>query len=159
MAVVRGRCLGAGMELATFCHFTFAAPDAELGQPEIQLGVMAPVASLVLPFRVGQARADELCLTGRSVGAAEAHAMGLVRTVADDPSATALAFFREHLAPRSGASLPFAVRAARDGFHRTFLERIEALERLYLDELMATKDAVEGIVSFCEKRPARWVHE
>ena len=158
LAVVRGRCLGAGMELATFCHYTFAAPDAEFAQPEIQLGVIAPVASLVLPLRFGQVLADDLCLTGRTVGANEAQRTGLVRAVADDPAAEAVAFFREHLAARSGAALPFAVRAARDGFHRTFLERIDALERLYLDELMATKDAVEGIESFLAKRPPHWVH-
>lgn len=158
IAVVRGRCLGAGMELATFCHFVFAAPDAEFAQPEIQLGVIAPVASLVLPLRFGQALADDLCITGRTVGANEAQQTGLVRAVADDPAAAAIAFFREHLAARSGAALPIAVRAVRDGFHRTFLERIDALERLYLDELMATKDAVEGIESFLAKRPPHWVH-
>jgi len=158
LAAVRGRCLGAGLELAAFCNFTFAAPDVEMGQPEICLGVIAPVASLILPYRVGQAMADDLCLTGRALGAAEAHACGLVRSVTDDPSAAALALYREHLAPRSGAALPFAVRAARDGFHRAFLERIEAVERLYLDELMATADAVEGITSFLAKRPPRWTH-
>jgi cyclohexa-1,5-dienecarbonyl-CoA hydratase len=158
LAAVRGRCLGAGLELAVFCHFTFAAPDAELGQPEVRLGVIAPVASLVLPWRVGQARADDLCLTGRSVGAAEAHAMGLVRAVAEDPAAAALAFFREHLAPRSGVALRAAARAARDGLHRALAERLAAVERLYLDEVMATHDAVEGIEAFLAKRPAAWVH-
>lgn len=158
LAAVRGRCLGAGLELAAFCHFTFAATDAEFGQPEIQLGVVAPVASLILPFRIGQAAADDLCLTGRSVGAAEAYAMGLARPVPGDPAAAAVAFFREHLAGKSGAALPFAVRAARDGFHRALHERLEAIERLYVDELMATRDATEGIEAFLAKRPARWTH-
>lgn len=158
LAAVRGRCLGAGMELATFCHFTFAAPDVELAQPEIRLGVIAPVASLILPLRLGQGTADDLCLTGRSVGAAEAHALGLVRAVVPDPSAAAAEFFREHLAGKSGAALPFAVRAARDGFHRALHERLAAVERLYLDELMATHDAVEGIEAFLAKRPAVWAN-
>jgi cyclohexa-1,5-dienecarbonyl-CoA hydratase len=158
LAAVRGRCLGAGLELATFCHFTFAAPDVEMGQPEIRLGVVAPVASLVLPQRLGQAVADDLCLTGRSVGAAEAHRLGLVRSVTDDPTAAALAFAREHLTPHSAAALPFAVRAARATFHAAFLSHIDAVEREYLDGLMATADAVEGITAFLEKRPPRWRH-
>lgn len=158
LAAVRGRCLGAGMELAAFCHFVFAAPDVELAQPEIRLGVIAPVASLILPLRIGQAAADDLCLTGRSVGAAEAHAMGLVRAVAADPSTAAVEFFREHLAGKSGAALPFAVRAARDGFHRVLAERLAAIERSYLGGLMATRDAVEGIEAFLAKRPAVWAH-
>lgn len=158
IAVVRGQCLGGGMELAAFCNFVFAAPTAQFGQPEIRLGVLAPVASLILPMRVGQAMADEFCLTGRSLDAAAAAHAGLVRTVADDPAGAALAFAREHVLPHSGAALPLAVRAARDQFNRNFLERIDSLERLYLDELMGTHDAVEGIEAFCAKRATEWRH-
>ncbi|MCA9319566.1 MAG: enoyl-CoA hydratase/isomerase family protein, partial [Planctomycetes bacterium] len=65
LAVVRGHCLGGGLELAAFCHRVFAAPEAKLGQPEINLGVFAPVASAVLPYRCGQVVADDLLLSGR----------------------------------------------------------------------------------------------
>ena len=69
VAAVRGQCLGGGLELASFCHRLFAAPDARLGQPEIMLGVFAPVASVSLVERMGRGHAEELCLTGRSLTA------------------------------------------------------------------------------------------
>lgn len=158
LAIVRGQCLGGACELVATCHFVFAAPDAKLGQPEIRLGVFAPLGSLVLPLRLGQAAADDLLLTGRSVDAGEALRMGLVTRVADDPLAEARAFVREHLAPRSSVALRYAVRAARDGFHRALGERLEALEHRYLHELMATADAGEGISAFVERRAPRWRH-
>jgi cyclohexa-1,5-dienecarbonyl-CoA hydratase len=156
LAAVRGRCLGGGLELAAFCHRVFAAPDAVLGQPEVALGVFAPVASAFLPERVGRAAAEDLCLTGRTVGAAEALAMGLVDEVADHPAAAALAWARTHLLPRSASSLRHAVRAVRWDLARDFPRRLAELERFYLDRLMATEDAVEGLRAFLEKRPATW---
>ncbi len=158
IAVVRGQCLGGGMELAAFCNFLFAAPTANFAQPEIQLGVLPPVASIILPPRIGQSLADEVCLTGAGLDAAAAHAAGLVRTVDADPAAAALEFARTKLLPHSGAALALATRAARDQFNRNFLERIDVLERLYLDELMGTHDGVEGIEAFCAKRTPEWRH-
>jgi cyclohexa-1,5-dienecarbonyl-CoA hydratase len=156
VAVVRGVCLGGGLELAGWCSFLFASPDAKFGQPEIKLGVFPPMASLILPWRLGGARALDLCVTGRTIGAAEARDRGLVHEVADDPTAAAARFVGEHLLPRSGSSLRFAERAARHGLHRALEETLPALERLYLDELMQTPDANEGITAFLEKRPPRW---
>ena len=78
LAAVRGQCLGGALEVVSFCHRVFASPDAKLGQPEIVLGVLAPVASVSLAARVGQSRAEDLCLSGRSVGAEEAVRIGLV---------------------------------------------------------------------------------
>jgi cyclohexa-1,5-dienecarbonyl-CoA hydratase len=158
IAVVRGQCLGGGMELAAFCNFLFAAPNANFAQPEIQLGVLPPVASIILPPKIGQPLADELCLTGAGIGAQAALAAGLVRSVDDDPAAAALAFARDQLLPHSGAALELANRAVRDQFNRNFLERIDVLERLYLDDLMGTHDAVEGIEAFCAKRTPEWRH-
>lgn len=158
IAAVRGQCLGGGMELAAFCNFVFASPTANFAQPEIQLGVLPPVASLVLPPRIGQPLADEVCLTGAGLKADAALAAGLVREVSDDPAESALQFARDHLMPRSGAALALAVRAARDHFNRNFLERIDVLERLYLEDLMGTHDAVEGIEAFCAKRTPEWRH-
>ena len=74
-ALVRGQCLGGGLELAAFCHWIFAAEDAMFGQPEIKLAVFPPVASLVLPHRIGQSAADDLVLT---VVDAAAHQFGLL---------------------------------------------------------------------------------
>jgi cyclohexa-1,5-dienecarbonyl-CoA hydratase len=156
LAAVRGRCLGGGLEVAAFCHRVFAAEDAVLGQPEIVLGVFAPMASTYLPDRVGRPAAEELCLSGRSVPAAEALAMGLVDVVAPDPDAAALAWAKTHLLPRSASSLRLAVRALRAGWRRRFEADLAEAERLYLVDLMKTGDAVEGLEAFLAKRPPAW---
>jgi len=157
-ATVRGRCLGGGMELATFCHRVVAHPSAVLGQPEIQLAVLPPVASLILPSRIGQARADDLVLTGRSVAAAEALAMGLIDEVAEDPDAALTAWAERELVPKSAAALRYAVRAARWRFNQTLRTELPAVEKAYLEELMATHDANEGLAAFLEKRPPRFTN-
>jgi len=157
-ATVRGRCLGGGMELATYCHRVVAHPKALLGQPEIQLAVLPPVASLVLPFRVGQAHADDLVLTGRTVPAAEALAMGLVDEVAEDPEGALLAWAERELVPKSAAALRHAVRAARWQFHQTLSAELKDVEKMYLEELMATHDANEGLAAFLEKRPPKYTN-
>jgi cyclohexa-1,5-dienecarbonyl-CoA hydratase len=156
LAAVRGRCLGGGLELASFCHRVFASPDAMLGQPEIALGVFAPVASAFLPERVGRPAAEDLCLSGRTVGAAEALAMGLVDEVAEDPGAAAAAWARRHLLPRSASSLRHAARALRKDLAQRLPGRLAGLERDYADRLMRTEDAVEGLRAFLEKRPPAW---
>ncbi|MFC1706589.1 cyclohexa-1,5-dienecarbonyl-CoA hydratase [Planctomycetota bacterium] len=156
LAVVRGRCLGGGLEVASFCHRVFGSPDAALGQPEIVLGVFAPVASVFLAERVGRGNAEDLCLSGRVVGAEEALKMGLLDEVAEDPAQAALAYAKEHLLPRSAKSLRFAVKAVRYGLQERFTAEIAAVERLYLQELMATRDACEGLKSFIEKRKPVW---
>ncbi len=156
LAAVRGQCLGGGLELASFCHRVFAAPDAKLGQPEIVLGVFAPVASLVLPDRIGRSNAEDLCLTGRIVGVSEAAEMGLVDVVTEAPEAAALEYARKNLLPRSASSLRHAVRALRLPLSKRLDEELARLERLYLEELMGTEDAVEGIQAFLEKRPPEW---
>jgi len=137
-------------------HMIFAAPDASLGQPEMMLGVFAPAASCLMPERMGQARAEDLLYSGRSVKGDEALATGLVDALADDPSAAALAWIETHLKPKSASSLRLAVRAARADFVRRTTARLDEVEALYLNELMATGDAVEGLNAFLEKRPAQW---
>ena len=156
IAAVRGGCFGGGLELAAFCQRIFVHPEAKLGQPEIALGVFAPVASIILENRVGQGGADDLLLTGRVVEAEEAKAMGLVDEIAPEPEARAQDWVLEHLAGRSASSLRFATRAARCNFMRRFERGIVELERMYLDELMQTNDANEGIASFLEKRKPNW---
>jgi cyclohexa-1,5-dienecarbonyl-CoA hydratase len=157
IAAVRGQCLGGGLELVSVCHRVVASRDASLGQPEIVLGVFAPVASLVLADRVGQGHADDLCLTGRSVGADEALAMRLVDEVVDgDPAEAAIAWARRHLLAKSASSLRYAVRARRATLRARLASELPAIERLYLDELMSTSDAVEGLQAFLDRRPAVW---
>lgn len=156
LAAVRGRCLGGGLELAGFCNRVFVAPDARLGQPEIVLGVFAPVASVALAERVGRGPAEDLCLSGRSLTAEEALAIGLADEIADDPGEAALAYARRHLLPRSASSLRLAVRAVRSGFEASFRRQLAEVERLYLEDLMATHDATEGLRAFLEKREPEW---
>ncbi len=155
---VRGQCLGGGLELALAGSLIVAAPDARLGQPEMKLGVFAPAASVLLPLRIGQARAEDLLYSGRAIDAATAHAWGLVSEVADDPAAAALAYFDSLLAPKSGASLAYAVRAAREAFADLARARLDDVEALYLDKLMVTRDANEGLRAFIEKRQPEWEH-
>ncbi len=156
IASVRGQCLGGGLELAAFCHRIVASPTAKLGQPEIVLGVFAPIASIVLPERMGRPRGEDLCLTGRIIGADEALAGGLVDEIADDPTEAALAWARKYLLPRSASSLRMAVRAARAGWGDRLRAAIDEVEKLYLGDLMATHDAAEGLQAFTEKRDPAW---
>ncbi|HZN48024.1 MAG TPA: cyclohexa-1,5-dienecarbonyl-CoA hydratase [Ramlibacter sp.] len=159
LVAVHGQCLGGGLELALACGRIFAAPGAQFGQPEIKLGVFAPAASALLPYRVSQPAAEDLLLTGRSVAAPEAAAMGLVQAVAEDPAAAALAWFDEHLQGKSAAALACALVAARGPMQHQVRERLRELERLYLDWLMRTHDANEGLSAFLEKRQPAWTHQ
>jgi cyclohexa-1,5-dienecarbonyl-CoA hydratase len=158
LMAARGQCLGGGLELALAGNLLFAAPDAQFGQPEMKLGVFAPAASVLLPLRIGQARAEDLLYSGRSIDAPAALAWGLVNEVADDPAAAAAAYFDQHLAGKSAASLAHAVRAAREPFADLARARLDDVEALYLEKLMATRDAKEGLAAFMEKRAPKWEH-
>jgi cyclohexa-1,5-dienecarbonyl-CoA hydratase len=158
LVAVRGQCLGGGLEVALAGHLLFVAPDAKLGQPEMKLGVFAPAASCLLPELIGQGRALDLLLSGRTISGADAAAIGMAHKVADDPEATALSYFEEYLKPKSASSLRYAVKAARFDYAARVRAKIEVVERLYLDELMKTHDAIEGLRAFVAKRTAQWQH-
>ncbi len=159
LVAVRGRCLGGALEVALAGSRIFAHPGAKLGQPEIKLAVFAPPASVLLPLRVGQARAEDLLLSGRTVAADEALAMGLVDELCAgdaDPAERALDYARAQLLSGSASSLRFATRAARAGHVKRALPLLAEVERLYLAELMATADAAEGIEAFIGKRAPKF---
>jgi len=158
LVVVRGQCLGGGLELALAGHLVFVAPDASLGQPELKLGVFAPAASCLLPEVVGPSRAFDLLVSGRSITGAEAAAIGIAYEAVADPEHAALAYFEEHLKPKSASSLRHAVKAARLDYVVRIKDKIRAVEKLYLDELMATHDAVAGLEAFIAKRVPQWQH-
>ncbi len=158
LVAVRGQCLGGGLELALAGHLIFVAPDANLGQPEMKLGVFAPAASCLLPELIGPQRSLDLLLSGRSITGAQAAAIGIACEAVADPEHAALAYFEEHLKPKSASSLRYAVKAARLDYVTRVKNKIRAVERLYLDELMATHDAVAGLEAFIEKRSPQWQH-
>jgi cyclohexa-1,5-dienecarbonyl-CoA hydratase len=158
LVAVRGQCLGGGLELALAGHLVFVAPDASLGQPEMKLGVFAPAASCLLPECVGPGRALDLLVSGRSITGAEAAAIGMVREAAPDPERAALAYFDEYLKPKSASSLRYAVQAARHDYAARIKAKIATVERIYLDGLMQTNDALEGLTAFVAKRTAQWQH-
>ncbi len=158
LVAVRGQCLGGGLELALAGASIFAAPDAQLGQPEMKLGVFAPAASCLLPYRVNQPAAEDLLFSGRSLSGEEARTIGLVQFLAADPEAAALAYFDAHLAPKSAAALACALAAARAPLVADIRRRFAEVERLYVGTLMKTRDANEGLAAFLAKRPPQWEH-
>ncbi len=156
VAVVHGRALGGGCELAAFCDFVLAADTAELGFPEIRLGVFPPVAAAVLPQWLGARAVLRLVLTGETISAVEAERLGLVTRVvpaAELEAATDALLGR--LRGLSAAALRATRRAmwAAEGGWRARLARAEAI---YREELMATHDATEGLTAFLEKREPVW---
>ena len=90
------------------------------------------------------------------MSATEGLAIGLVDDLAENPGEAALEYAREHLLPKSASSLRFAVRAARVGFEERVRKELAEIERLFLEELIATSDAREGLAAFLEKREPGW---
>ena len=157
-AVVRGACLGGGAELAMWCGRVFAAPNARMGLPEVTLGVFPPIGTLALAHRTRGPVATELVITGRVLECEEALDLGLADEFAADPDAAWRAWFEEHLQPRSAPAVRFAWRASRRRIDHALTHELPALERLYLDELMAHEDPVEGLSAFIERRQPAWRH-
>ncbi|MBZ5491381.1 MAG: enoyl-CoA hydratase/isomerase family protein [Acidobacteriia bacterium] len=159
IAVVRGQCLGGGFELALACDLIVAEDSAQLGLPEIKLGVFPPAGAALLPARIGSGRAAELVLTGSSWTAERAYVAGLVNRVfsSGDLDRQLDAWLESDFLPRSAAALRFAAQACRRSLMRALENDLPALERLYLDQLMGQPDAVEGVLAFLEKRQPHWV--
>lgn len=157
IAAVQGAALGGGCELTLVCDLVVAAASATFGLPEIRLGVFPPLASVFLPARVPGHVAAEMLLSGRILGAAEARAVGLVnRIAADHELDAALEAMIAELLALSPASLRLAKQAMAIGRPQPGREQVEAAERLYVERLMRTPDAVEGLEAFLAKRPPRW---
>jgi cyclohexa-1,5-dienecarbonyl-CoA hydratase len=157
-AIVRGRCLGGGFELALSCDLIFAADDAVFGLPEIMLGVFPPAAAALLPARVGYARATRAVLSGESRPASYWVDAGLIELTAPsaDLASRVDAWFSQHLAPKSASALRYASAAVRAGLLTHVRDTLPPLERLYLEDLMRTADAAEGLDAFMQKRAPQW---
>ena len=157
VASVQGSCLGGGAELAMVCDLVLTTGDAVWGFPEIKLGCYPPVACTALAALVGQKRATELILTGRKINGAEAAAIGLAtRAVPEDKLWAAVEETTRRLSELSPATLALTKKAtyAWDSMH--FDKGLARAERIYLEELIKTEDASEGIASFLEKRTPNW---
>lgn len=159
IAAVRGRCLGAGFELAQACDLVVAADDAAFGQPEIALAVTAPAACVLLPRRTSHGNAAELLYGGDSVDAARALAMGLVQRVVPaaglEEQALALA---GRFARHSAAALRATKASLRLAEGQSLAEALRRTGDLYVHELMAASDPVEGLEAFLAKRAPVWRH-
>lgn len=162
VAVVRGAALGGGCELVLFCDVAVASELSTFGLPEIGLGCFPPVAALLLPAAVGSHRASELLLAGGTIDARRAMAIGLVNEVVPEAGfVEAAEAFVMGFARHSGAALALAHEAMRPAAlggrsPAAFLAELTRVEALYLDRLMATRDAREGIAAWSEKRAPRW---
>jgi len=157
IAAVNGHCLGGGAELAMVCDLVYTTEDAQWGFPEIKLGCYPPVAVTALAALVGQKHAADLILTGRTISGSEAASIGLAnRAVPKDQLEDVVEDALEHLSKLSPAALAITKKAiyAWDSIH--FDKGLARAEKIYLDELMKTEDAREGINAFLEKREPQW---
>jgi len=160
-ALVEGRCLGGAFELVLACHIVHATATATFACPEITLGVFPPVLAAIGARRLGGPLAERLMMTGESLDAVAAERAGLVARVvapSEDPEAAMLAWYREHLAPLSAFAIRQAVRAGRlgSGLIDALGAPLDALERRYLDEVVASRDGNEGIEAFLARRAPVW---
>lgn len=153
VAAVQGAALGGGCELAIGCDFIVASEKAKFGQPEIKVGVFAPIATLLLPRLIAPTKAKEILLTGDAIDAREAERLGLISVVAPPESFdAAVDAFVGRLTSLSGAVLRQAKRAIGLGLD----SGLSAIEQCYLNDLMRTEDANEGLNAFMEKRSPVW---
>jgi cyclohexa-1,5-dienecarbonyl-CoA hydratase len=157
IAAVHGHCLGGGAEIAMVCDLVYTTDSAQWGFPEIKLGCYPPVACAALAALVGQKRAAELILTGRLISGADAAQMGLANhAVPAEELSSAVGECLHRLKNLSSAALAITKKSfyAWDSMH--FDKGLARAEKVYLEELMKTADAQEGIESFLEKRPPKW---
>ena len=159
VAIVQGAALGGGCELALGCDFVVASERATFGQPEINLGVFPPVAAYQLSRQTTPRAGLELLLSGEPIDAAEAHRLGLINKVLPaEGFQSAAEQWLGRFERQSASSLRFAKRAFRLAATDEFDERLARVERLYLEELMKTADANEGLEAFVAKRRPEWRH-
>lgn len=158
-SVVQGAALGGGCELILGTDLCFASERASFGQPEILLGLFAPPATVLLPRLIGERRAIELLLSGEKVPASEALRLGLVnRVFPADQLESGVEAIQEKLAGLSGVTLRLAKKALKATRGLSVGDAHREVNRLYMDELMKTADATEGLQAFLDKREAVWKH-
>jgi cyclohexa-1,5-dienecarbonyl-CoA hydratase len=134
-----------------------ATEKSKFGQPEIQVGVFPPIAALVFPRMIGRKKAMELILSGDVVSAQEALTMGLINKVVPEASLTdEVNGFIGKFKKLSGIVLKLAKEAALAGLNDDLDKGLKTIEKIYLDRLMKSEDAMEGLKAFLEKRKPTW---
>lgn len=159
LAKISGQSLGGGFELPLVCNFIFSDKTAKIGQPEILLGVFAPPASIMLPLKIGNAKSDELLITGKVISAEEGKTLGLINEVfetKEEMETATEAWIKKYILGKSASSLRYATLAARASFNFFMQKNLPAFTDMFIKELMETHDANEGINSFLEKRKPLW---
>lgn len=157
IAVVNGYAFGGGCELALFCDMVIASKKSELGQPDIKLGNFAPLALAAYPFFIWRKRVYEFLFTGESLSAKEAQRIGLVnKVVPESELKEAEEALLKKLLDLSSVSIRASKMAMAVTFNKQFEKALDAVEAIYLNELAASEDGLEGLVAFLEKRSPVW---
>jgi len=157
VAVVRGACMGAGLELAAACDVIFAADEAKMGVPEITLGVFPPIGAVDLPARVGPVRAADLLYTGRTISGKLAAEWGLALESAPDAELDAKAdAWIAKAAAQSGCALRACKRGIRGAASRPYKDALDNALGIYRNTILPSADGLEGLKSFIEKRKPVW---
>ena len=160
VASVYGSCLGGGCELAVFCDLVISSEGAKYGQPEIQVGVFPPIAAQIMPRIMGRKAAMDLILSGRIISAEEAKTMGLInQVVSEEELEEATVKFVKPYVKLSAEVLRKTKKAIAAGLMDDFEPSLKVIEDIYLNELMKTADAQEGLNAFLEKRKPEWKNE
>jgi cyclohexa-1,5-dienecarbonyl-CoA hydratase len=160
VAAIKGFALGGGCEVALFCDMIFAADNLKIGQPEIKLSAIPPIALLIMPRLIGLKKASELLYTGKIIDAGEAERIGLVNTIVPlDVFDEELGNFVQPFTELSLIGLKYSKRGIQLGLEKPFLDGLEKIEKMYLEELMASEDAHEGLTAFMEKRKPNWKNQ
>jgi cyclohexa-1,5-dienecarbonyl-CoA hydratase len=156
-AVVAGPALGAGSLLASACDIVYAAASAKFGHPEVKGGVFNPVAAALLPKLVGRKKAFEMLLGAQSMTAADAERFGLItRAIPDERLEAESAALIQRFQDGSAVVLQSARRAMSGGLDLPFSDAVRHAEDVYLNQLMASEDAEEGLKAVMAKRKPVW---
>lgn len=158
IAAVRGRCLGGGFEVAMACDIIAVEAEAQLGCPEVMLGVFPPAGAALLPMRAPAGRAAAMLMSGRVIGGTAAYHWGIadMEAPAGELDQAVEAFIIDQFSKLSGEALRQTRRATRHPWRAAMGETLDELEKQYLNDLMSTEDALEGLNSFNEKRAPEW---